>query len=64
MSITFTKSLKDLKSLYFHFLDGYLNPESGALLDTVKSMLDNYYITPKNDIKIIYYNYNGGSGFW
>lgn len=37
----FTNSLEKYKGLYYHFLDGYLNPDSGSDLIQYKNMLEN-----------------------
>jgi hypothetical protein len=39
MDKIFTNSLDKYKGLYYHFLDGYLNPDSGSFLLDYKNML-------------------------
>ena len=43
--LSFSESLLSLKPLYYHFLDGYLNENSGSNLNIVKDMFVNYKFT-------------------
>ena len=46
---TFDTSLKELTPLYFHFLDGYLNPKFGSKLNVVYNLIINYNLIEIND---------------
>jgi hypothetical protein len=41
MEINFDISLEQIRPLYFHFLDGYLNPKFGSNLKVVKNLIIN-----------------------
>ena len=44
MSITFKKSLEDFMPIYYHFLDGYIDPEIGfttpKVINFVKKLMN------------------------
>jgi hypothetical protein len=41
MTTIFSDSLTALIPMYYHFLDGYLNPDSGCSLETIKNLFKN-----------------------
>lgn len=47
-SITFDQSLEIYKSVYFHFLDGLINPEVGDLISNIKNFIKKHNLVTDN----------------
>jgi hypothetical protein len=58
MSInTFFDSLIDQRPIYYHFLDGYINPNYGnSIIKSLDFIKSNNYLLPSKDIKFINFN--------
>ncbi len=58
MSI-FNDSLNELKPMYYHFLDGYLNPDYGCSLGIIKTLFINNdeLLGDKYDINLLNITY-------
>lgn len=58
MEILFTNSIENYKGLYYHFLDGFLNPDSGSEFKMYKEMFINHpeLLENKYNINLMYIN--------
>ena len=55
-NITFLESLEKYKSVYFHFLDGYINPDIGDSIGNIKNFIKNHNLVTQssgNNINIL-----------
>ena len=48
-NITFDMSINSFRPLYFHFLDGFLNPECGSSMENIISLIKNYELIEINE---------------
>jgi hypothetical protein len=41
-NITFDMSINSFRPLYYHFLDGFLNPDTGSSMEVIRSIIKHY----------------------